>query len=429
MPKYPERTGISADKYKELHEEWEAAVEKQRSLPEGYSDCFDDFFIRSTKTFVKDTGDNVVFSPLSLYIALGINAEITDGQTRPQILDALGQPEIESLRTNTRTLWNTNFIDDGVSRCVFANSLWANDKFNYNDGIFDLLARNYYTSSFSGDPASDAYSAMLRDWLNKQTDGMLSGDVENIRMDPLMVLDIVSTINYSGRWEDKFNEDLTAEDVFRSPSGDIKCDFLNGTKEIGYYDGKGYTVVVLPLENNGEMRLILPDEGLSPADLFGMEAAVGTDAIGWEPCECGFPYGKMKLDLDVMSYMTMPSGALTHNVYADLSVPEFDVSSHTDLIEGMKEMGITDDFDDSISDFSPLSESDGLYIGQALQDARTTIDENGCKAVGYTMVEVACNGASVIMNIGEIKFDRPFIFEIMSETDTPLFVGVVNDPV
>ena len=112
-----------------------------------------------------------------------------------------------------------------------------------------------------------------------------------------------------------------------------------------------------------------------------------------------------------------------------LSVPKFDISQRFDLTEGMRKLGITDAFDVSVSDFEPLTDTGAeISIGSAVQAARVTIDEDGCKAAAFTLISY--DGALDFEELDRIElvFDKPFIFEIMSETGLPLFVGIVNNP-
>jgi serpin B len=90
-------------------------------------------------------------------------------------------------------------------------------------------------------------------------------------------------------------------------------------------------------------------------------------------------------------------------------------------------MGITDIFDPEISDFTPLTDStDEIYLSKAEQNTRVLIDEEGCKAASVTVMMYDGWGASTEQE--NFILDRPFIFEIMSETGLPLFVGIVNNP-
>ena len=96
-------------------------------------------------------------------------AESTDGQTRKQILDLLGTNDIASLRTLANKLWMSNYTDDGLKTNILANSVWMNNGLEYNKSTLDILAKNYYASSFSGLMGSDEYNKALQGWLNEQT--------------------------------------------------------------------------------------------------------------------------------------------------------------------------------------------------------------------------------------------------------------------
>ena len=111
----------------------------------------------------------------------------------------------------------------------------------------------------------------------------------------------------------------------------------------------------------------------------------------------------------------------------DLTVPKFDVSSGIDLKEGLEKLGITDIFSAEAADFSPLSPNpEGIFVSKAEQDTRVTIDEEGCRAASLTVI--AYCGSAMPQDETVLRFDRPFLFEIVSETGLPLFVGVVNQP-
>ena len=406
MPAYPDLTIANTDwdAYESAEKEWRDAQTALRNQPKGYQDGFNDFFLSSTDVFLnKNSTDNQAYSPLSLFMALGMSAEITDGNSRQQILDALHQSNIKTLRSHSQSIWQANYADDGLSKCVLANSLWMNNRLSYKKDTVSRLADTYYSSAFSGEPGSDEYNKMLRDWINQQTDGLLEDYASNVEMDPRMVLTLASTVNYSGKWTSPFQSQGTKPSTFHAASGDIKCDFMNDMKDTFYYWGDHFSSVSLPLENNGHMKLILPDEGYTPADLLNDKQV-------------------RKLLVSYGDYSNSKSAMVT------LSIPKFDVSSTIDLCDGMKVLGITDIFDDSISDFTPLTDSTGdIYLRKAEQNTRVLIDEDGCKAASVTVMMFEGKGAPIEYEY--FTLDRPFIFEIMSETGLPLFVGIVNNPV
>ncbi len=91
---------------------------------------------------------------------------------------------------------------------------------------------------------------------------------------------------------------------------------------------------------------------------------------------------------------------------------------------------MTDVFDSVKSDFTPLVEGNqakGIYVSNARHAARVVIDEEGCTAAAFT--EMLLTGSGMPPS-NEMNFvlDRPFLFVIASDTQQPLFIGIVSQP-
>ncbi len=399
MPKYPGGNENDDTAY----EKWSDAKIALRHQPAGYDDGFDEFFKNSTSVFLKNKGtNNSIYSPLSLYMALGMSAEISGGNTRQQILDVLVHDDIDVLRSHAHSVWQANYMDDGMAKCTIATSLWMNDDLSYNMDTVERLAGNYYSSVYSGNPASYEYNKLLQDWIAEQTGGILKDQLSKNIMSPEMALTIASTVSFKGKWSEEFSKDLTGTGTFHSPNGDIERDFMNKETFDCYYWGDNFSSVSLGFEENGKMLIILPDEGTTPEKLLD--------------------------DEQIISYMTDPD-KYKNNKYLtiNMSIPKFDVSSNLNLTDGLEKMGITDAFDISRSDFTPLTEDTGVFLSSAKQSTRVIIDEEGCKASSMTMIAYAGAGEPSGDYVDFIA-DRPFIFEIISDTGLPLFVGIVNKP-
>jgi serpin B len=77
-------------------------------------------------------------------------------------------------------------------------------------------------------------------------------------------------------------------------------------------------------------------------------------------------------------------------------------------------------------DYSGLGE-DGLQISQVVQKAVLEVDEQGTEAAAATGVAVGVS--AMAQEARTVTFDRPFLFLLVdSETRSPLFVTVANDP-
>ncbi len=401
--KYPE--GEYLPGFEERYEAWREIRNKQREYM-GKGENLDEFFKATASEFLKDNDNgNLVYSPLNVYMALAMLAETTEGETRQQILDLLNAEDIDSLRTQAHAVWNANYSDDGAVTSILGSSLWMNENIKFNKDTVDTLANSYYASVFQGEMGSEKFNKALQGWLNEQTGGLLSDYTSDIEMDPQTLLTLATTIYFQAKWENDFEKKFNTTETFHSPSGDIFCEFMNQTDSHGtYYWGDKFGAVKKHLQGSGYMYFILPDEGVTPQDLLNDDEALSFITSGSEEWE------------------------QSKNLRVNLSVPKFDVKSNLDLTEGLKSLGVTDCFDFSTADFSPLlKENLPAAISDIDHSARVIIDEDGVTAAAYTAMRLA--GAAMPPD-DEIDFilDRPFIFVITGSDSLPLFIGVVNSP-
>jgi len=359
------------------------------------------------RTFLSGSGtDNKAISPLNIYMALSMLAEITDGNSRKQLLDVLGCSDMEELRSTARSVWYANYRNDELMTNLLASSLWLNNKIRYNSDTLNTLADTYYASSYSGEMGSAEFDATLRNWLNEQTGGLVKDQISNISLDPLTTIALVTTVQFHGKWQSKFAEKATSAQTFHAPNGDIICDFMHASENRTYYWGDNFSAVSLKFKEGGDMKIILPDEGYTPDDLLA--------------------------DDEVLAFMTNDSFFCKNkkSLMVNMAIPKFDINSNLDLSNELKALGITDVFDAGVSDYSPLSDLDTQYIAlsKVLHGTRVTIDEDGCTAAAYTLL--APPGAAPPPD-EQIDFvvDRPFLFVINYRDNLPLFAGVVNQPI
>ncbi len=397
-PQYPD--GTVTDKEAE---EWGKFRKNRMDAASAIDSSALGSFVKKTvrEYLTSDDGGNRVYSPVSLEIALSMLAEITDGQTRAQILSLLGADSIENARRQAVSIWDGTYRDDGIGTTVLADSLWLNDGLMYKKPVLDILADSYRASSFSGKPGSTEYDSALRGWLTEQTRGML--DTSGVKLDPRTVIALAQTVYYKVSWENVFRESDTGKRVFEGTTGSVSVDFMN--QEIGngtVYYGDGWQATRLKTADGGAMWLILPDKGRTTADI------IASDGM-----------------FDLIS--GNKNGTETKRAKVRLSVPKFDVSSQTDLIQGLKNLGVTDAFV-ACADFSPLTDTPNVAVSGAVQEARVMIDEDGCTGAAYTLI-TALNTALPVEEKETIDFvlDRQFVFAVTSDNGIPLFVGAVND--
>lgn len=364
------------------------------------------FYQSTVPAFLSGSGsENRVYSPISLYSALAMLAETTDGESREQILALLNMENIEALREQAKNLWTANYQNDGASTTILANSVWLNQGVDFVRETVDRLAGDYYASSYRGDPASEEMNRLLRDWLNEQTGGLLEEAVKNTELSPETVMALYSTVYFRAKWDWEFESVNNDEKIFHGVSGDVTAEFMNATNDAGaYYWGEDYGAIDLFFADGGGMWLILPDEDKTVDDVLAS--------------------GEY---LEMIEKMYRYEWKDRQDMIVHYSVPKFDVSSEIKLNEGLEALGVTDIFDAGIADFSPLAEEpEELHVSSARHAARVVIDEQGCTAAAFT--ELAVRGGGGYVPKEEIHFvlDRPFLFVITSDTGGILFTGTVN---
>ena len=410
MSQYPDESKFTklngdfdSDGFDQVYDAWRADRQKQLDQPEGYTDVLDGYLRTVIPQLLTDgSGENKACSPINIYMALAMLAEITDGESREQILSLLGSDDLNDLRAEASAVWNANYSNDGAVTSILASSLWLNDKINFKQEAMDALAKYYYASSFRGEMGSAALDQALQGWINQQTGGLLKEQASGLTMDKETILALATTIYFRAKWAGEFSEGNTRPETFHADSGDVTSDFMHQSGTNTYYWSDRFSAVSKRLEGSGAMLFLLPDEGVTPEELLADEAA---------------------LDLLLGSGESVESKYLIVN----LSVPKFDIASKLDLTASLKNLGITDVFDPASADFSPMTADTEAYLSQARHAARVAIDEEGVTAAAYTVMMTAGAAAPPEEEV-DFALNRPFVFAITGTDGLPLFVGIVRQP-
>lgn len=345
--------------------------------------------------------ENKIWSPINAYIGLAMTTELTEGETRQQILDVLGVNDSDTLRKQVSALWESVYRDDSNEVCVLANSLWLEKGLGYNQETMDALAYHYYASVYQTDLGGSRANKDISAWINNNTGKFLQDSTKSIHLDEDTIMALYSTLYFQSKWTDEFNENNNTDDVFHMPEGDTQVVYMNKELEMMYYYwGENFSAVSMHLKNGSRMWFILPDEGQTTNDV-----------------------------LENGTYMNMIlSNDWENNKYmkVNLSVPKFDVASTINLGEGLKNMGITKAFEVDGAEFGDLTSDSPIWLTEVSQSVRVEIDEEGVKAAVY--IEIPGSGSPAPPDeIIDFVLDRPFLF-IISNENIPLFAGCVNDP-
>ena len=343
------------------------------------------------------TGErNEVYSPVSLYVALGMLTELADGETKQQVMDLLGMSDSETLRQWTKALWQQLYHDERDSALRLGNAAFLNENMAFYKEPLDVLTEDYYASSYQVPMGSKAADKAVAAWLNRQTNDLLADDTKAIETKESDLLRLYNTIYYKAAWQEAFFEGATKQDIFTAADGtEQRTDFMHISIEgAPVARGEGYRCASLYLKDGGEMTFYLPDEGVTVEELLQRK--------------------------NILSEL-LPVNA--EEVRVNWSVPKFDIRASLELNDALQALGVTDAFDAVKADFSPLTEQ-AAYVESVNQAARVRIDEEGIEAAAFTEVQAGA-GAPQELDEEEMNLNRPFLFAIWKD-GAPLFVGVVQ---
>ena len=196
---------------------------------------------------------------------------------------------------------------------------------------------------------------------------------------------------------------LATSSTFHGTSGDTTVEMMHRRDITNVYRSDNFTALDLGLTDSGSMYFFLPKEGVDVNSLLS--------------------------DPDVMNTLCVSCGNDSLITYAqvNMSIPKFKISGKTDLINALKELGITDALDTSAADFTPLTtDKSNLYLSKADHAAMVEIDEKGVTGAAYTELAVA-EGAAISDETIDFVLDRPFLFIVTGRDRSILFSGIVRN--
>jgi serpin B len=343
-----------------------------------------------------DTRPNVVLSPLSASMALGMTLNGADGTTFDAMRGALGFGSLtqDEINASYRSLIDLLTDLDPTVRFEIANAIWANEGVPFHQAFFDAVAAAFDATAESRDFSDPATLAAINAWVDDLTDGLIDRIIESI--DPALVMLLVNAIYFDGAWATQFDPaDTRTESFTRDNGATVNVDMMSLTDvdaRVGY--APGYMAAELAYGGGAfSMVLVVPDDA--------RDWLASLDAGGWDSVVAGL--APRELDL--------------------LSIPKFTLTYDAYLNDPLQAMGMDPAFQAG-ADFTRMSPiGDQLCIDFVRQKTFIEVDERGTRAAAVTSVGVGLTSFSGFV------VDRPFVFAIREKlSGTILFVGLVTDP-
>lgn len=349
-------------------------------------------------------GENVVLSPLSISVALGMTANGARGNTFNGIASALriGSELADNNHGYAALLAMLKRENLGVTLDV-ANAIFARLGVGFNEA-FLLANQNFFNARVDqldfDDPATiGVINSFVSDSTNKKIDTLLK---DPIAAETVMFL--VNCVYFKGEWTVKFDKSLTKDLPFHALGGAVNLPIMYRNDKMAHgqdHVNGAWESITLPFGESEAVRnvTILPAPGKTIEDVLGT------------------------LDEATLKWVA----ASSWKSEGQLWLPRMDLAYENSLNNSLKALGMTDAFDGS-ADFGGMRPVPPvLFIKDVKHKAVFTVDEEGAEGAAVTSVEMGLE--SLPPPPFAMRVDRPFLnFVVDSASNAVLFASAVHKP-
>jgi serpin B len=363
---------------------------------------------------IRQEQGNIIFSPISLSLALSMTLAGAESATEEGMLEALSfslqeneiYPTFNALLLSieqSQEKTNAEGSQGNKFQLSIANSIWGQSGYDFNENFLDTLAINYgaglYTVNFQEYP--DQARKAINDWVETETQDKIKDLIPPGAIDVLTRLVLANAIYFKGSWQHPFSETGTEKVPFFNLDGsEVESDLMQLFGEsLRYMRGQNFQAVDLPyLSRDFSMTVIVPDQGAFEE----FEKTLTAEQI-------------IRINSDLSSKRV------------NLRMPKFDYESSINANDPLAEMGMSEAFDPYVANFSGINDANDLFITDVLHKATITVDEKGTEAAAATAVIMGLKSAPPEDPIS-LTIDRPFMYFIQhNPTGSILFFGRVTD--
>jgi len=375
-------------------------TEKQKQLINTSNAFGFDFFKKAIE--VSGSEANMMVSPLSVSMALGMTRNGASGNTLEAMTNTLGfdgMSETEINESYKYILSSFTALDPKV-KLQIANSIWYSSVFSVEQP-FILTNQQYFDASVSSlDFSSPTAVDIINNWVKEKTNELIPKIIDGIPDGAVMYL--VNAIYFKGQWKYQFEAKNTAQKPFFLADGSgIQVQAMTQHASFQYFKGTGFEAVELPYnQGNYSMTILLPETGKTVNDIIPQ-----LSQENWNIWSRQFTDRDIQLQLPKFKY-------------------EYEEKQMKPILSDMG-MGVA--FSDN-ADFTRINREGGLYISRVLHKTYIETNEEGSEAAAVTAVEISYTSAGPDQPYF-FTINRPFIYFIQEKsTGTILFIGTVMNP-
>ncbi len=349
---------------------------------------------------------NVIFSPLSVELALAMTLNGASGATSAQMRTAMELGVRPLSEVNMSARWLLTALDEADPRVEMslADSLWLQRGVSLNEDFAKQCRDNYGAEVTETNLTSRFALKQMDDWVKAQTNGRIKSIIDP-PVDDATVLILLNAIYFKAPWERPFDKESTRDDEFTLRGGKtMPVKMMRRDAGWEYNETKDFQAVRMPYADGRlAMFVFLPSEKLG---LDGLLAKLTPRE--WQDWLEGFNWMEGLVGL-----------------------PRFKAEYGVKLNDPLKALGMRDAFDPARAQFpNMVNAGTPVFIGLVKHKAFMDVNEAGTEAAAATAVHgwtTAAPGEQPKTFTMIVR--RPFLLAITDEdTGAILFLGAVEKP-
>lgn len=341
---------------------------------------------------INDATENLMISPISLEVALGMFQNGIEGKTLEKLLKTQGLDGFMVDDVNDYYKTMITGIAQADDRVTFssANSLWYHNEYSVADNFKSAIENNYAAKVASADFSDSKTKDIINSWCSDNTGERIKEIITALSPDDLFHL--MNAVYFKGGWPFEFDKNQTKKDEFKTASGDIKeVDMMyKQFSSISYSDAGDFETIVLPFSSPGFMFFaMLPKEDVKMDDAIASLSPASLNS---------FIGGKV-------------------NLYMPKFEVEYEMAALVEVLQ-------------AINPELAFNQDDITFLNTKVNDVNIMqktffkVDEEGVEAAALTDVSNGHTYDPDKSSIIELRFNRPFVYGIMeASTNMPLFIG------
>ena len=331
--------------------------------------------------------ENYMISPMSFKYALGLAVLGSDGETKEELLKAMGYTSFDDLAALDKrmkaTLDNFNMVNESNKRHAYGDEKIDEITFEIANSVWDLygLIKEDYKKEVKEKLNAEAKSVEFKNavseintWVEEKTRGLIPNALNNLNPDIKGVL--VNTLYLKSNWLEQF--DLSSKPLkFTDIDGNkVDKESMYRQDKYKYYKDKDVELVIVPLSGGIEVVYVVGDKSNIEEKINKAE------------------YKEVLLEVPMMEFETSLEKG--------------------ELVDYLSVMGVEKAFRGD-ANFDKMSED--FFISDILQKTKIKTDEEGLEAAAVTIITM--KNTAFIEPPKPINFtiDEPFSFYIYSEQE------------